>query len=33
MDRDREKDVKPYDPMEMLRERTAESEKYRENRY
>lgn len=30
VDRDREKDVRSYDPMEMLRERTAESEKYRE---
>ncbi|XP_067208133.1 trichohyalin-like isoform X2 [Linepithema humile] len=33
MDRDREKDVRPYDPMEMLRERTTESEKYRDNRF
>lgn len=33
MDIDREKDVRSYDPMELLRERTMESEKYRDNRY
>lgn len=30
---EREKDVKSYDPMELLRERTMESEKYRDNRF
>lgn len=33
MDIDREKDVRSYDPMELLRERTMESEKYRDSRY
>lgn len=33
VDRDREKDVRLYDPMEILRERTMESDKYRDNRY
>lgn len=33
VDRDHEKDTRLYDPMEILRERTAEPEKYRDNRY
>ncbi|KAM0729813.1 Uncharacterized protein ACS0PU_003690 [Formica fusca] len=33
VDVDREKDVRSYDPMELLRERTMESEKYRDNRF
>lgn len=33
VDRDHEKDIRSYDPMEILRERTMESEKYRDNRY
>lgn len=33
MDRDHEKDTRSYDPMEILRERTVESERYRDNRY
>lgn len=33
IDRDHEKDIRSYDPMEILRERTMESEKYRDNRY
>lgn len=33
MDRDHEKDTRSYDPMEILRERTVESEKYRDNRF
>ncbi|KAG7207404.1 hypothetical protein KM043_009056 [Ampulex compressa] len=32
-DRDREKEVRPYDPMEMLRERNIDSERHRENRF
>lgn len=31
VDRDREKDMRSYDPMEILRERTIE-EKYRDSR-
>lgn len=33
VDRDHEKDTRSYDPMEILRERTVESERYRDNRY
>lgn len=33
IDRDHEKDTRLYNPLEILRERTAESEKYRDNRY
>ncbi|XP_070525021.1 trichohyalin isoform X2 [Cardiocondyla obscurior] len=33
VDRDHEKDTRMYDPMEILRERTVESEKYRDNRF
>lgn len=33
IDRDREKENRSYDPIEMFRERTMESEKYRDNRY
>lgn len=33
MDKDHEKDTKLYDPMEILRDKTMESEKYKDNRY
>lgn len=33
MDKNREKEMKPYDPIEILRERNMELNKHSENRY